>query len=86
MKAVSLLLWCLLFAVNTGQSQTVSNNVVIGTIDSIYSKVLKEKRAIWVSVPNTAEDGEAKDHEMKRSAANLSRSALVFSSRDATNA
>lgn len=31
--------------------------IVIGNIDSIDSKILKEKRKIWVHVPNTAQNG-----------------------------
>jgi predicted alpha/beta superfamily hydrolase len=33
-------------------SQTPQNSVVIGAIDSIYSTILNEKRAIWVHVPH----------------------------------
>jgi predicted alpha/beta superfamily hydrolase len=37
----------------TACSQNAGKPIVIGTIDSIQSKVLNEKRAIWVSVPRT---------------------------------
>jgi hypothetical protein len=33
------------------------NKVVIGTIDSIHSKILDEQRKIWIYVPNSGPDG-----------------------------
>ena len=35
----------------TSNAQT-DNKIVIGKVDSVYSKVLKEKRKVWVYVPN----------------------------------
>lgn len=49
----SLLLFIFAFVLTTGFTQSTSNSIVIGTIDSIYSKVLNERRKIWVYVPNT---------------------------------
>lgn len=37
----------------TLQAQSVNNTIVIGTIDSIQSKILNEKRKLWVYVPNS---------------------------------
>ncbi|HMJ46611.1 MAG TPA: alpha/beta hydrolase-fold protein [Ferruginibacter sp.] len=51
MKRILLLLS--LFVVSITNAQNLSNSIVIGTIDSVYSKVLKEQRKIWVSVPNS---------------------------------
>lgn len=38
----------------TAYAQHKDNNIIAGTIDSIYSKVLHENRQIWVYVPNSA--------------------------------
>jgi uncharacterized protein len=53
MKHITFSLLLLAFAVSAGHSQTSSNKVVIGTVDSIYSSALKENRRVWVHVPNT---------------------------------
>jgi predicted alpha/beta superfamily hydrolase len=45
---ITILLSCLLFFV---KGQNNNNKVVIGTIDTIHSKILNEKRAIWVYAP-----------------------------------
>lgn len=45
-----LILLCVAFLSATGQQH---NQVVIGTIDSVYSKTLKETRKVWVYVPNS---------------------------------
>jgi len=34
-------------------AQTAENKIVIGTIDSVYSKILSEQRKVWVYVPNS---------------------------------
>ena len=34
-----------------------NNQVVIGTIDSVQSKILNEKRKVWVYVPNSGQEG-----------------------------
>src|ERR1700730_11633724 len=53
MKPILFLL--LAFVLSTCYAQT-NNNIVIGTIDSIYSNLLKEKRKIWVYTPNSNEN------------------------------
>src|SRR2546423_11219025 len=53
MKQLLLLLFVYCITETNAQN---SNNIVIGTIDSIYSNTLKEKRKIWVHVPNGAEN------------------------------
>ncbi|MFL5788159.1 MAG: alpha/beta hydrolase-fold protein [Flavisolibacter sp.] len=47
-----LLLLLLIIASEKLNAQS-GNNIVIGTIDSVYSSILKEKRKIWVYVPNS---------------------------------
>jgi len=42
----------LLTVSNISYAQNTGNKIVIGTIDSIYSNILKEKRNVWVYVPN----------------------------------
>lgn len=37
----------------TADAQNAKNNIVVGTIDSVYSRVLAENRKIWVYVPNS---------------------------------
>jgi predicted alpha/beta superfamily hydrolase len=55
MKFFSFLL--LIAAITAANAQTVkNNNVVIGSTDSVNSKILKEKRKIWVYVPAGAGD------------------------------
>jgi len=49
----------LLLCSNGIQAQTkhtLHNQAVIGSIDSIHSKILNEKREIWIHVPNSALD------------------------------
>lgn len=36
----------------TGSQAQTDNKIVIGKIDSVYSRILKEKRKIWVYTPN----------------------------------
>jgi hypothetical protein len=52
------LLFCLFFsfAIFQGFSQT-DNKIVLGTIDSLQSKILHEQRKIWVYVPNRGQAG-----------------------------
>lgn len=38
-------------AVTLSIAQTATNSIIIGTIDSVDSQILKEKRKIWVHVP-----------------------------------
>lgn len=53
--ALTFLLAALLFmAPNSGKAQ---NAITIGTRDSLFSKVLNEKREFWVSVPTTYRPG-----------------------------
>ena len=48
-----LMLICLVaFIFNAHAQSTKDNKIVIGTVDSLYSKVLGEQRKIWVHVPN----------------------------------
>lgn len=48
-----LFLLCLLVGPALAQAQIVKNNaIVIGSVDSVTSAVLKEKRKLWVSVPD----------------------------------
>jgi predicted alpha/beta superfamily hydrolase len=39
-----------------GVAQKPGNRVVIGTVDSVYSKILNEKRALLIHVPNGSND------------------------------
>ena len=50
MKKNFLLILVLLFEL-TSNAQT-DNKIVIGKVDSVYSTILKEKRKVWVYVPN----------------------------------
>ena len=52
-KILFLLFPIALFSYSYGQR---SNNISIGTRDSIYSKILNEKREFWISVPNDPEN------------------------------
>lgn len=52
--ALPLLLFIMI--TNTGYCQTQSNNIVIGTIDTIHSSILNENRPIWVHVPGSNRD------------------------------
>src|SRR5687768_9257446 len=45
------LLILVLISTLTSNAQT-DNQIVIGKVDSVYSTVLKEKRKVWVYVPN----------------------------------
>jgi uncharacterized protein len=48
------LLIMLVWACNPGKPEASDNKIVIGTIDSLHSKILNEERKIWVYVPDTA--------------------------------
>jgi predicted alpha/beta superfamily hydrolase len=51
--ALAVLLCVLLFACNKNSEQTQrSNQIVIGAVDSLFSKTLNEQRKVWVHVPN----------------------------------
>ncbi len=53
MKWFLTLLLILTFAIVYGQN---SNAVVIGSTDSVYSKILNENRTVWIYVPNAVEN------------------------------
>lgn len=57
MKAFIPILLCGLIlyssACNPDKSKTSDNKIVIGTIDSLYSKILNEERKIWIYVPSS---------------------------------
>jgi predicted alpha/beta superfamily hydrolase len=61
-KSITLLLFitCLI----TAQAQTIKNgDLIIGKVDSIYSKVLKEYRKVWIYLPASARNASyAKQH------------------------
>lgn len=40
-------------ACNPGKPKTTDNKIVIGTIDSLHSKILNEERKIWIYVPKS---------------------------------
>ncbi len=42
----------------TGFAQKRDNKIVIGTVDTVYSKILNEKRVIYIHVP----DGDKNEH------------------------
>ena len=46
------LFFALLFLLFPFLTNAQSKNIVIGTIDTVYSKVLNEKRAVWIYQPN----------------------------------
>jgi uncharacterized protein len=46
------LLIVLIVACNSSKTNAPDNRISIGTIDTVYSKILNEKRSIWVYVPN----------------------------------
>jgi len=48
--------WLLFFLLGLSvraNAQSKDNHIVIGTVDSIYSSVLKETRKIWIHLPNS---------------------------------
>jgi len=47
----SIVFYIIILASTAIHAQT-NNNIVIGNIDSVYSNILKEKRKIWVHVPD----------------------------------
>jgi predicted alpha/beta superfamily hydrolase len=51
-KSLTRILVILLIISNISYAQNTGNKIVIGTIDTIYSNILKEKRNVWVYVPN----------------------------------
>jgi uncharacterized protein len=54
MRFTFLLFLLLIISATNAQSD---NKIVAGTIDSVYSTILKENRKIWVSVPDGAKSG-----------------------------
>lgn len=46
----------LVLAVNARAQTIKNNNIVIGSVDSVQSKILNENRKVWVYVPNGADD------------------------------
>ncbi|MGB3007884.1 MAG: alpha/beta hydrolase-fold protein [Chitinophagaceae bacterium] len=50
MKKIILILLAVIINI-TGKGQT-GDKIIIGTVDSVYSGILKEKRKVWVYVPN----------------------------------
>jgi len=48
---ITLLLSCLCFKATAQLTQNHDGQIVIGTVDSLYSQVLQEQRAVWVHVP-----------------------------------
>jgi len=51
-----LLFLLVLFTTHTFSQTVINNNLVIGHVDSIYSKVLSEQRTIYISLPESATD------------------------------
>ncbi len=47
------LIYCLLLFTGIQANAQNSNTITIGNADSIYSNILREKRKIWVSMPDT---------------------------------
>ncbi len=55
MKKTSLFLaFCLLASLVFAQGKVDNQNIVIGNIDSLQSKILGEQRKIWVHIPDGA--------------------------------
>jgi predicted alpha/beta superfamily hydrolase len=54
-KLLLLFLLTLLFISGYSQNANKDKEIVIGDIDQVYSKILKENRKIWVYVPNGAD-------------------------------
>jgi len=55
MKNISLFILGIIIA--SGSYAQEDNKIVIGKVDSVYSSILKEKRKIWVYVPNSNSQG-----------------------------
>jgi uncharacterized protein len=53
-KTTLFLAFCLLANLTFAQGKEDNQNIVIGKTDSIQSKILGEKRKIWVHVPDGA--------------------------------
>src|SRR5260221_7846789 len=51
MKRINFALIMICFLLNANAQR--DNRVVIGTVDSIYSKLLKENRKIWIHLPKS---------------------------------
>ena len=50
-----LLILSLFYFISLHAQDNNNNNIIIGTIDSVYSKILGEQRKIWVYVPNSGD-------------------------------
>ena len=50
MKNICLFILCAIISLGTYAQK--DNKIVIGKVDSVYSKILKEQRKVWVYVPN----------------------------------
>lgn len=48
------LLTVIILAGNSGKTNAQDNRITIGIIDTVYSEILKEKRSIWVYIPNNS--------------------------------
>jgi hypothetical protein len=56
----SLLFTCFLSMILLLTQAQQNNAVTIGSIDSIYSQILKEQRTIWIHLPPSAQSEEYK--------------------------
>jgi len=59
MKNVFLLFLCMIILSYTHAQ--ADNKIVIGKVDSVYSSILKEKRKVWIYVPNMSGDMQNKN-------------------------
>jgi uncharacterized protein len=61
MKKLLVIVFSIVFITANGQNKNKNknkdNNIVIGTIGTVYSKILNEKRTIWVYVPKNNDPG-----------------------------
>src|SRR5690349_4410151 len=58
MKHIFIIFLCAAISLS-GHAQT-DNKIVIGKVDSVYSNILKEKRKIWVYVPENLQAAPAR--------------------------
>ena len=49
-------LLCFTIGIQAQPTQTQNNQIIIGSIDSIHSKILNEQREVWVYVPSSPSD------------------------------
>ncbi len=57
-KSISIAVFCFLTNLVFAQGKEDNENIVIGNIDSVQSKILGENRKIWVHVPGGATDSK----------------------------